>query len=84
MRPTFKRLLDAGAQNVFATMTENVTGEDVAGQRYNGHYSWVYAFNDSLTKRIDNTAIISASDVNHNNCTVDGNMWDWLSKQTKA
>lgn len=84
MRPTFKRLLDAGAQNVFATMTENVTGEDVAGQRYNGHYSWVYAFNDSLTKRIDNTAITSASDVNHNNCTVDGNMWDWLSKQTKA
>lgn len=84
MRPTFKRLLDAGAQNVFATMTEKVTGKDAEGVNYDGHWSWIYAFNDDVKKRIDNTAITSASDVNHTKCTVEANMWDWLSKQTKA
>ncbi len=84
MRPTFKRLLDAGATNVFATMTPNVTGMDAEGVNYDGHWSWIYAFNDDVKKRIDNTKITSASDVKNENCTVDGNMWDWLSKQTKA
>ena len=65
-------------------MTPNVTGMDAEGVNYDGHWSWIYAFNDDVRKRIDNTKITSASDVKNENCTVDGNMWDWLSKQTKA
>lgn len=84
MRPTFTRLLQAGATNVFATMTPNVMGMDAEGIKYNGHYSWIYAFNDDVKKRVDNTKITSASDVKNENCTVEANMWDWLSKQTKA
>ncbi len=47
--PTYKRLMQAGAKNVWMSMFENVTGTDTPGQRLYGHFSWVYVFNDQVT-----------------------------------
>ena len=47
--PTYKRLMKAGAKNVWMSMFENVTGTDMPGSRLMGHFSWVYVFNDQVT-----------------------------------
>lgn len=47
--PTYKRLIEAGAKNVWMSMFENVTGTDTPGQKLFGHFSWVYVFNDQVT-----------------------------------
>ena len=47
--PTYQRLVEAGAPNVWISMFENVTGTDTPGQRLFGHFSWVYVFNDQVT-----------------------------------
>ena len=39
--PTYKRLIEAGAKNVWVSMFENVTGSDTPGQKLMGHFSWV-------------------------------------------
>lgn len=82
-RPTYVRLLKAGAQNCNVTVTEHVIGEDSAGTQYDGHWSWIYAFNDNVKKKIDNSKISKAEDIVPSNCTQDGNMWEWLAQQTK-
>lgn len=83
-KPTFTRLLKAGAQNCYLTVTEHVLGKDKEGQQYDGHWSWIYAFNDDVKKRVDNAKINSKEDITVANCTQDGNMWQWLAEQTKA
>lgn len=82
-KPTFTRLLKAGAQNCYLTITEHVIGKDIADNQYDGHWSWIYAFNDDVKKRIDNTKINAKDDVTVANCTVDANMWEWMSEQKK-
>lgn len=47
--PTFKRLVKAGAKNVWMSMFENVQGIDNPGQKLMGHFSWCYVFNDAVT-----------------------------------
>ena len=46
---TFKRLMEAGAKNVWMSMFENVQGIDNPGQKLYGHFSWCYLFNDAVT-----------------------------------
>ncbi|MCF0178096.1 MAG: prolyl oligopeptidase family serine peptidase [Bacteroidales bacterium] len=46
---TFKRLMAAGAKNVWMSMFENVVGMDTPGQKLYGHFSWCYLFNDAVT-----------------------------------
>lgn len=82
-RPTFNRLLKAGATNTFMTISEHVTGKDSAGTRYDGHWSWIYAFNDEVKTRIDNTKINSVTDLTPANCTVSQNMWEWIASKSK-
>lgn len=82
-RPTFNRLLGAGARNCFMTITEHVDGKDSPGTRYNGHYSWIYAFNDDVKTRIDNTKINTVADLTPANCTVEADMWEWIASKTK-
>lgn len=83
-RPTFDRLLKAGAQNCFMTVTEHVDGKDSEGTRYDGHWSWIYAFNDDVKTRIDNAKINSMDDLVPANCTVDADMWSWIASKSKA
>lgn len=47
--PTFRRLIKAGAKNVWMSMFETVQGIDNPGQRLMGHFSWCYLFNDAVT-----------------------------------
>ncbi len=87
--PTFFRLLQAGAENVHFTFTEHVTAVDdptatnggIQGT-YMGHWSWIMAFNDVLSKEFDNDTITAQSDITFANCTKDGNLWAWLAEQT--
>ena len=87
--PTYVRLLEAGAQNVWLTLTDKVRGTDdpepwswTGTGTYDGHWSWIYAFNDQVTTRFDPTAVTSVDDLVPENCTVtDVNLWEWLSAQ---
>lgn len=47
--PTFKRMIKAGAKNVWMSMFESVQGMDTPGAKYFGHFSWCYLFNDAVT-----------------------------------
>lgn len=88
--PTYVRLLEAGAENAWLTLTDNVRGTDdpnpwswTGSGTYDGHWSWIYAFNDQVTTRIDTAKVSSAADLTPENCTVtDVNLWQWLSEQS--
>ena len=47
--PTFRRLMKAGAKNVWMSMFESVEGMDNPGQKLFGHFAWCYLFNDAVT-----------------------------------
>lgn len=81
--PTFNRLLKAGAENVHLTLTEKVLGKDKNGQEYNGHWSWIYVFNDDVKKEFDNSKVSGVDYLTPANCNVSANMWKWLSEQAK-
>ncbi|OUM60304.1 hypothetical protein PIROE2DRAFT_13961 [Piromyces sp. E2] len=96
--PSFYRLIKAGAQNVHYTLTEQVVGTDSPSAVYKGHCSWIYAFNDQVKKEFDNSKVLEDfknvtiengsvtsknNYVTHKNCNKEGNMWEWLSKQSK-
>lgn len=88
--PTYVRLLKAGAENVWLTLTDHVRGTDdpepwswTGTGTYDGHWSWIYAFNDQVTTRFDPAKVSSVDDLTSANCTVDGvNLWQWMSEQT--
>lgn len=94
--PLYKRLLNAGATNVHLTYEKNVKGTDDPnpnpgyGQAgfYDGHWSWIYAFNDQVKTEMDVTKITTDTEGKHNiadikpeNCTKEGNMWTWMAQQ---
>ncbi len=90
---TYDRLLKAGAANMHLTVTDHVYGKDdphpSAGwgtsvpDTYMGHWVWITAFNDEIKKEVDNSAITKPEDIKPEICTKDGNVWKWLSEQTK-
>ena len=47
--PTYRALLDAGAENVHYSYFENVHGVDDPETQFWGHWVWVYLFNDQVT-----------------------------------
>ena len=82
--PTFQRLIQAGAQNVWMSMFENVQGIDNPGQKLFGHFSWCYLFNDVVTMSQEQ----STGDVQPNNNgggTVapqgHANIFEWMNAQ---
>lgn len=91
VKPTYLRLLQAGAQNVHFTFTGAVKGTDdpnptswTGSGKYDGHWVWIYAFNDQIKTQLDNSAISYLEDMTSAKCTKEGNMWQWLAQQTKA
>lgn len=87
--PTYMRLLEADAQNIWFTLTDHVRGTDdpepwswTGTGTYDGHWSWIYVFNDQVTTRFDPAKVSSVADLTSGNCTVDGvNLWQWMSEQ---
>lgn len=87
--PTYVRLLEAGAENAWLTLTDKVRGTDdpnpsswMGSGFYDGHWSWIYVFNDQVTTRFDLAAVASVEDLVPENCTATGvNLWEWLAAQ---
>ena len=88
--PTYVRLLNAGAENAWLTLTENVKGTDDPNPSswfgpsgfYMGHWSWIYAFNDQVTTRFDPAKVTSEDYLTPGNCDVTGvNLWAWMAEQ---
>jgi len=82
--PTYKRLMEAGAKNVWMSMFENVTGTDTPGQKLFGHFSWVYVFNDQVTAAQEqSTADVKPSNNGGGSVAPQGfnNLFDWMNAQ---
>lgn len=85
--PLYYRLLHAGAENIHLTYKKNVTGVDDPNPSsgwgtpgyYDGHWSWIYAFNDDVKTEIDNEKVTSQEDLTPEKCTKEGNMWEWIA-----
>ena len=85
--PLYYRLLQAGAENIHLTYKKNVTGVDDPNPSsgwgtpgyYDGHWSWIYAFNDDVKTEIDNEKVTSQEDLTPEKCTKEGNMWEWIA-----
>lgn len=90
--PLYYRLLQKGAENIHLTYKPNVTGVDDPNPSsgwgtpgfYDGHWSWIYAFNDDVKTEIDNSKVTSQNDLTAANCTKAGNMWEWIAAQKKS
>lgn len=90
--PLYNRLMAAGAGNVHLTYKKNVTGQDDPNPSsgwgpkgyYDGHWSWIYAFNDDVKTEMDTSKIQTDADVIPENCTKQGNMWEWLAAQKRT
>ena len=81
VKPTYKRLKDAGNSDVHFSFFEHVYGEDTGSQvQYMGHWSWIYAFEDKVNKDQADSANISAPSTQ--SVTYGGKsvgLWDWLA-----
>jgi predicted peptidase len=58
--PTYNRMMEAGANNVYLSLFEDVhdtsglyTNADGQPHEYDGHWSWIYVFNNAPTATID-------------------------------
>lgn len=89
--PLYARLMEAGAENMHLTLLDHVRGVDDPNPTswgapsgcYMGHWSWIHAFNDDVKKQFDNSKITGVDYLKPENCTKDGNMWQWLAAQAK-
>ena len=82
--PTYKRLIEAGAENVWLALFENVIGTDTPGQRLMGHFSWVYVFNDQVTGAQERTTgDLKPSNNGGGTVAPQGfhNLFDWMNAQ---
>lgn len=82
--PTYKRLMQAGAKNVWMSMFESIIGTDMPGSRLMGHFSWVYVFNDQvLGAQEQSTADMKPSNQGGGTFAPQGhtNLFDWMNAQ---
>lgn len=82
--PTYKRLMEAGAKNVWLSMFESIIGTDTPGQKLMGHFSWVYVFNDQVTAAQEqSTADVKPSNNGGGSVAPQGfsNLFDWMNAQ---
>lgn len=61
--PTYQALVQAGAENAWLSLFENVEGSDSPDSSYMGHFSWIYLFNDQVKKVQDKEKIAESSDL---------------------
>jgi hypothetical protein len=61
--PTYNRLIDAGAKDVHLSLFDNVVDTsglykkaDGTPYEYDGHWSWIYVYNNEVSKTIDGKA----------------------------
>ncbi len=73
--PTYERLVEAGAPNVHLSLFDNVVdtsglykNEDGTPYEYNGHWSWIYVYNNDVSKVIDGKEVT---------------VMEWLASQSK-
>ena len=72
-----------GVWNEETKEVEEIVGVVKGTGTYDGHWSWIYAFNDQVTTRIDTAKVASVADLTPENCTVtDVNLWQWMSQQS--
>ena len=72
-----------GVWNEETEEVEEIVGVVKGTGTYDGHWSWIYAFNDQVTTRIDTAKVASVADLTPENCTVtDVNLWQWMSQQS--
>jgi predicted peptidase len=96
--PIYKDLVDSGATNKWFSYYESLEGADIPGITYQGHWSWIYFFNDQVTGVQDVDSIKAADDLSAFKASnetkggsataeVDGqsynNIYDWLNAQSK-
>ena len=81
--PTYKRLIEAGAKNVWFALFETVIGSDM-GQKLMGHFSWAYVFNDEVTASQEQTTG-ELKPTNNGGGTVApqgyNNLFEWMNAQ---
>ena len=56
--PTYRALLQAGAENAWYSMFETIRGTDDPAATYIGHFAWVYTFNNQVTRVQDRETIV--------------------------
>jgi predicted peptidase len=73
--PTYNRLIDAGAENVHLSLFKDVVdtsglykNEDGTPYQYPGHWSWIYVYNNDVSKVIDGK---------------ETTLMEWLASQSK-
>ncbi|MFC4321518.1 prolyl oligopeptidase family serine peptidase [Litchfieldia salsa] len=73
--PTYNRLVEAGAGDVHLSLFNNVidtsglyTNDDGTPYEYNGHWSWIYVYNNDVSEIIDGK---------------ETTLMEWLAAQTK-
>ncbi len=81
--PIYRRLMEAGAKNVWFALFETVQGSDM-GQRLMGHFSWAYVFNDEVTaSQEQTTGELKPSNNGGGTVAPQGysNLFDWMNAQ---
>ena len=94
--PTYKALLEDGAENAYLSVFESALGTDSPGTEYMGHFVWIYTFNNQVTHVQDAAAIIASADddmtcgVTASNdgggsltCGDFANLFEWMNAQSK-
>lgn len=60
--PAYRQMLKLGAKNTWYSYFKTVEGTDIPGQNYCGHWSWVYFFNDQVTRVQNREKIMNSTD----------------------
>ncbi|SDB26807.1 Predicted peptidase [Streptococcus henryi] len=96
--PFYKAMIDRGTSNKWLSYYETATGTELPGLVYNGHWSWIYFFNNQVTgvQSTENTASYQAlwgmvatdpTQGGASKATVNGieysNLFDWLNAQRR-
>ncbi len=93
--PSYRALVQAGAENCWLSMFENVKGTDDPNASYIGHFSWVYLLNDQVTGVQDREAVRNSEDLELFGTTPSNegggaskageysNIFDWMNLQSK-
>ena len=71
--PTYRALLQAGAENAWFSMFETAEGTDDPSATYLAHFAWVYTFNNQVTGVQDREAIADSTDNDTMGFTPDNN-----------
>ncbi len=93
--PSYQALIQAGAENCWLSMFENVKGTDDPDASYIGHFSWVYLLNDQVTGVQDKEAVRNSEDSelfgttpsNEGGGTLKAgeyaNIFEWMNQQSR-